>query len=62
MTDLDWSKPPPSWDGDATCLARAQTSLLYLVVHGVITDGERDRAVRRLRKLVAKWRARQVPK
>lgn len=49
-----WSKLAPKWDEEETCARRAALCLLFLNVHDVITDGEKSKAIARLKKLIEK--------
>lgn len=49
---FSWRKRAHKWDEEETCERRALVCLLYLNIHGVISDGERKKAIARLKKLV----------
>lgn len=49
-----WLKAAPKWDEPESCANRARLCLLFLNVHGVITDGEKVKAIRRLKRLIEK--------
>lgn len=51
MKREDWTEPAPAWDEPDRNIDRAALCLLYLNIHGVISDGEKTKAYRRLEKL-----------
>ena len=51
MTREDWIKPASDWDAQ-TRVERADTCILFLAVHGLITEGEKRKIRERFRKQI----------
>ena len=54
-TREEWLTPAPTWESESA-VERAQTCLLYLCVHDLITDAEKRKVRERLRKQLEKGR------
>lgn len=51
MKPEEWHEPAPNWDDGESSYQRALLCLLFLGAHGVLSDGEKAKATKRLQKL-----------